>query len=316
MSYNRKITEYALLPNGAFPVDARSHFESFAEANDVIRGGENGNITTVELASENGNEEKRFYVGQIITTTSDGTYQVVATPNIFYDNVPNYTVVFKTSNYGTNYDLYGCKINVLTDPNNIFIGNTASYWYNAEDEQTTDSSSGNYIRLYTPLGSYLRIFITPSSKGKNISFTANLKNLKWPKSCYLIPFGGGGAGGGGALSLNVTSPLHYDVSETKLTLKLDSDSPLVVNTNKELTLSLDENTLKADKSSGTAKLTLNIASNAPFTTTNGLSLAIDNKGGLKQNSDNELYVEGIHKTIAKADTVDDIKVNNYIYQEI
>ena len=87
MSYNRKITEYALLPNGAFPVDARSHFESFAEANDVIRGGEYGNITTVELASENGNEEKRFYVGQIITTTSDGTYQVVATPNIFYNNV-------------------------------------------------------------------------------------------------------------------------------------------------------------------------------------------------------------------------------------
>ena len=35
MSYNRKITEYALLPNGAFPVDARSHFESLLEANRV-----------------------------------------------------------------------------------------------------------------------------------------------------------------------------------------------------------------------------------------------------------------------------------------
>lgn len=130
MSYNRKITEYALLPNGAFPVDARSHFESLAEANDVIRGGENGNITTVELASENGNEEKRFYVGQIITTTSDGTYQVVATPNIFYNNIPSYMVVFKV----TNYDEHGYNINIVTDPNNVFKNDISSSWYNVQDK--------------------------------------------------------------------------------------------------------------------------------------------------------------------------------------
>ena len=118
------------------------------------------------------------------------------------------------------------------------------------------------------------------------------------------------------MNLSVTSPLHYDVSETKLTLRLDRGSPRAVNASKELTLSLDTNTLKVDDSSGTKKLTLNIASNAPFTTTNGLNLAIDNNGGLKQNSNNELYVEGIHKTITKTDTVDNIKVNNYIYQEI
>lgn len=309
MSYNRKITEYALLPNGAFPVDARSHFENFAEANDVIRGGENGNITTVELASENGNEEKRFYVGQIITTTSDGTYQVVATPNIFYDNVPNYTVTFAVTKYGE----HGYNINIVTDSNNIFINNTSSSWYNVQDEP---DMNGSYVRLCTLLGSYLLVYIGTFSESINKSVVVDLKGLKWPKDCYLIPFGGGGAGGGGALSLNVESPLHYDVSETKLTLKLDSDSPLAVNSSNQLTLSLDKNTLKVDKSSGTAKLTLNIASNAPFTTTNGLSLAIDNKGGLKQNIKNELYVEGIHKTIAKTDTVDDIKVNNYIYQEI
>lgn len=310
MSYNRKITEYALLPNGAFPVDARSHFESLAEANDVIRGGEYGNITTVELASENGNEEKRFYVGQIITTTSDGTYQVVATPNIFYDNIPNYTVTFTVIKYGEDV----CEIDVVTDSNNIFTSNTNSLRYNEQDKP---AKYGDYIRLYTPLGSYLRIHVAASSEGKNISFTANLKkSLKWPKDCYLIPFGGGGAGGGGALNLSVESPLHYDVSETKLTLKLDSDSPLAVNSSNQLTLSLDTDTLKVDKSSGTAKLTLNIASNAPFTTSDGLSLAIDNNGGLKQNSNNELYVEGIHKTITKSDTVDDIKVNNYIYKEI
>ena len=312
MSYNRKITEYALLPNGAFPLDPRSHFESLAEANDVIRGGEDGNITTAELASENGNEDKRFYVGQIITTTSDETYQVVATPNIFYDNIPNYTVVFTATN---NIGKGAYDIKVVIDSNNIFTGNASSLRYNAEDKPI---ANGNYVRLYTPLGSYLRVNVgaLSLSESKKISFTANLKNLKWPKSCYLIPFGSGGAGGGGALNLNVTSPLHYDVSETKLTLQLDSGSPLAVNTSNQLTLSLDTNTLKVDKSSGTAKLTLNIASNAPFTTTNGLSLAIDNNGGLKQNSNNELYVEGTHKTVTKTDTVDDIKVNNYIYQEI
>lgn len=309
MSYNRKITEYALLPNGAFPVDARSHFESFAEANDVIRGGEYGNITTVELASENGNEEKRFYVGQIITTTSDGTYQVVATPNIFYNNIPSYTVVFKV----TNYDEHGYNINIITDPNNVFRNDISSSWYNVQDEP---DMNGNWVRLCTRLDSYLLVYVDDSSVGINKSITIDLKGLKWPKSCYLVPFGGGGAGSGGALNLSVTSPLHYDASETKLTLQLDSDSPLAVNTSNQLTLSLDTNALKVDKSNGTAKLTLNIASNAPFTTTNGLSLAIDNNGGLKQNSNNELYVEGTHKTITKTDTVDDIKLNNYIYQEI
>lgn len=309
MSYNRKITEYALLPNGAFPVDARSHFESLAEANDVIRGGEYGNITTVELASENGNEEKRFYVGQIITTTSDGTYQVVATPNIFYNNVSSYTVIFKV----TNYDKHGYNINIVTDPNNVFRNDISSSWYNVQDEP---DMNGNWVRLCTRLDSYLLVYVDDSSVGINKSITIDLKGLKWPKDYYLVPFGGSGAGGGGALNLNASAPLRYDASKTELTLQLDSGSPLAVNSSNQLTLSLDTNALKVDKSSGTAKLTLNIASNAPFTTTNGLTLAIDNNGGLKQNSKNELYVEGTHKTITKTDTVDDIKVNNYIYQEI
>lgn len=177
MSYNRKITEYALLPNGAFPLDPRSHFESLAEANDVIRGGKNGNITTVELASENGNEEKRFYIGQIITTTLDGTYQVVATPNIFYNNVPNYTVTFTvTNNIGKGvYD-----IKVVTDSNNIFTGNVNSFRYNEEDKP---AANGNYVRLYTPLGSYLLVNVgatsTSTSGSKNVSVAVDLKeNLK------------------------------------------------------------------------------------------------------------------------------------------
>ena len=70
MSYNRKITEYALLPNGAFPVDARSHFKSFAEAYKTVIQAE---VSTVENAHLNENEGKHFYVGEIITTTIDGT---------------------------------------------------------------------------------------------------------------------------------------------------------------------------------------------------------------------------------------------------
>ena len=45
MSYNRKITEYALLPNGAFPLDARSHFKSLAEAYKTVIQAE---VSTVE----------------------------------------------------------------------------------------------------------------------------------------------------------------------------------------------------------------------------------------------------------------------------
>ena len=70
MSYNRKITEYALLPNGAFPLDARSHFKSLAEAYQTVIQAE---VSTVENAHLNENEGKHFYVGEIITTTIDGT---------------------------------------------------------------------------------------------------------------------------------------------------------------------------------------------------------------------------------------------------
>ena len=70
MSYNRKITEYALLPNGAFPLDARSHFKSLAEAYKTVIQAE---VSTVENAHLNKNEGKHFYVGEIITTTIDGT---------------------------------------------------------------------------------------------------------------------------------------------------------------------------------------------------------------------------------------------------
>ena len=72
MSYNIKLTDYSLLPKRAFPLDARSHFKSFAQANKAI----SGNVTTVENSSETENDYKQFYVGEIITTTTGSTWKV------------------------------------------------------------------------------------------------------------------------------------------------------------------------------------------------------------------------------------------------
>ena len=261
MSYNRKITEYALLPNGAFPLDARSHFKSLAEAYKTVIQAE---VSTVENTHLNENEDKHFYVGEIITTTIDGTWQVVGPVR-------------------NNVDIYFGK-NAFTDVR----------W-----GSTTSASRITSLHVIQQDGNY---YLCSSdneivSKLNNVS-SYNTSYFTSILDTNLIPFSGSGSGGGGTLSLIAQEPLNYDSSTSTLSLIYDTK------------------VLKVDNSSGTAKLTLNIAAKAPFTTTNGLSLAIDNKGGLKQNSNNELYVEGTHKTIIKTGTVDDIKVNNYIYQEI
>ena len=261
MSYNRKITEYALLPNGAFPLDARSHFKSLAEAYKTVIQAE---VSTVENAHLNENEGKHFYVGEIITTTIDGTWQIVGPVR-------------------NNVYIYFGK-NVLTDVR----------W-----GSTTSASRITSLHVIQQDGNYYLCSSDDEIVSKLNNVTSyNTSYFKSILDTNLIPFSGSGSGGGGTLSLIAQEPLNYDSSTSTLSLIYDTK------------------VLKVDNSSGTAKLTLNIAAKAPFTTTNGLSLAIDNKGGLKQNSNNELYVEGTHKTIIKTGTVDDIKVNNYIYQEI
>ena len=264
MSYNRKITEYALLPNGAFPLDARSHFKSLAEAYKTVIQAE---VSTVENAHLNENEGKHFYVGEIITTTIDGTWQVVGPvrKNVYiYFGKNAFTNAFTDVRWGsTTAASRITSLHVIQQDDNYYLCSSDNEIVSKLNNVTSDSTS------------YFKSILDTN----------------------LIPFSGSG-GGGGTLSLIAQEPLNYDSSTSTLSL------------------SYDTKVLKADDSSGTAKLTLNIASNAPFTTTNGLSLAIDNNGGLKQNIKNELYVEGIHKTITKSDTVDDIKVNNYIYQEI
>ena len=56
MSYNIKLSDYSLLPKRAIPLDARSHFKSFAQANKAI----SGNVTTVENSSETENDYKQL----------------------------------------------------------------------------------------------------------------------------------------------------------------------------------------------------------------------------------------------------------------
>ena len=250
-----------MLPNGAFPLDARSHFKSLAEAYKTVIQAE---VSTVENAHLNENEGKHFYVGEIITTTIDGTWQVIGPVR-------------------NSVDIYFGK-NALTDVR----------W-----GSTTSASRITSLHVIQQDGNYYLC----SSDNEIVSKLNNVTSystsyFKSILDTNLIPFSGSGGGGGGTLSLIAQEPLNYDSSTSTLSLIYDTK------------------VLKVDNSSGTAKLTLNIAAKAPFTTTNGLSLAIDNKGGLKQNSNNELYVEGTHKTIIKTGTVDDIKVNNYIYQEI
>ena len=75
MSYNIKLSDYALLPKKSIPLDARSHFPNFAQANKAILG----NVATVETADEIDNDYKQFYVGQIITTTTGNTWKVSTT---------------------------------------------------------------------------------------------------------------------------------------------------------------------------------------------------------------------------------------------
>ena len=71
--YNLKITDYALQPNRAIPLDGRSHFSSFGEAKDAITSDK---VAAVEKAGDMTNIQARWYRGQIITTTLSGAYQV------------------------------------------------------------------------------------------------------------------------------------------------------------------------------------------------------------------------------------------------
>ena len=121
MSYNIKLSDYALLPKKSIPLDARSHFPNFAQANKAILG----NVATVETADEIDNDYKQFYVGQIITTTTGNTWKVSTTTlnvTLYIDYVNN-QVKWGSENNSAIIDSFKVKQQVNTNLYAVFDGN-------------------------------------------------------------------------------------------------------------------------------------------------------------------------------------------------
>ena len=130
MSYNIKLSDYALLPKKSIPLDARSHFPNFAQANKAILG----NIATVETADEIDNDYKQFYVGQIITTTTGNIWKVssITTLNVtLYIDYVNKQVKWGSENNSAIIDSFKVK-QVNTNLYAVFDG----------DDQVTENFVG------------------------------------------------------------------------------------------------------------------------------------------------------------------------------
>ena len=122
MSYNIKLSDYALLPKKSIPLDARSHFPNFAQANKAILG----NVATVETADEINNDYKQFYVGQIITTTTGNTWKVSSIPEFtvtLYIDYVNKQVKWGSENDSDIIDSFTVEQQVNTNLYAVFDGN-------------------------------------------------------------------------------------------------------------------------------------------------------------------------------------------------
>ena len=135
MSYNIKLTDYSLLPKRAFPLDARSHFKSFAQANQAI----SGNVTTVENSSNTENDYKQFYVGEIITTTTGSTWKVSSTnPQtvILYIDYVTRQVKWDSENSSAIISSFGV-ISTGNTSYNIYDGNWENVVATVNNEETS-----------------------------------------------------------------------------------------------------------------------------------------------------------------------------------
>lgn len=215
MKYSKKITEYALLPNKAFPLDARSHF---VDVNTAIKAITFDLITTAEEAALVENSYKKYYVGQIITTTNDGTYQVTNNANSFYSDIKDYEVCFQ-------FNSDGSQIKTIIDKNGLFPAIQPANKTN----QTLDLYT---IRLKTDA----YILVNENKIAAQRGFIISNNDIKWDIQCYLKPFSGGG-GGSSTLSITANEPLKFDKATSTLTLSIDSGSALAVS-GQGLTLSL------------------------------------------------------------------------------
>ena len=215
MKYSKKITEYALLPNKAFPLDARSHF---VDVNTAIKAITSDLITTAEEAALVENSYKKYYVGQIITTTNDGTYQVTNNVNSFYSDIEDYEVAFKLVDNDK-------QIQTVTDKNGLF---PTSQGANKTNQIL------NLYKIYLKTGAY--ILVNENKIATQRGFVISNNDIKWDIQCYLKPFSGGG-GGSSTLSITANEPLAFDKATSTLTLSIDSGSALIVS-GQGLTLSL------------------------------------------------------------------------------
>lgn len=222
MSYNIKLSDYSLLPKRAIPLDARSHFESFASAYNTIT---EDVVTTVEASNNIDNDYKKFYAGQIITTTSSGTWQVVlkSTIDIYlkYDSGNKYKVRWNgSSTTDERKDLYALKI------------------------------SDKQLDLYDSTGA----LILSVSAWNNWSATDIVFKIY---SC-LVPFSGG-SGSGGTLTLTATDPLTYNQNTSTLSLNLGGglkveDNKLTLSTGQGLTLNESKQLTLSINSHGNFKI--------------------------------------------------------------
>lgn len=232
MKYSKKITEYALLPNKAFPLDARSHF---VDVNTAIKAITKDLVTTAEEAALVENSYKKYYVGQIITTTNDGTYQVTNNANSFYSDIEDYEVCFQFNNDRS-------QIETIIDKNRLF--------------PAIQPAKTNQIFYIISLKTGAYILVNENKIATQRGFVISNNDIKWDIQCYLKPFSGGG-GGSSTLSITANEPLAFDKatstlslslgsgltkeSSGALTLSIDSNSGLKIDSNKRLTLSIDSN---------------------------------------------------------------------------
>ena len=210
MSYNIKLSDYALLPKKSIPLDARSHFPNFAQANKAILG----NIATVETADEIDNDYKQFYVGQIITTTTGNTWKVSSIQKVtvtLYIDYVNKQVKWGSENDSDIIGSFTIK-QVNTNLYAVFDGNDKV----TEDFTGQESSIG--------LDTCLVPFSGSGGGGGATLKLDGIAPIKVDNSNNI------------SLSLDNSSALTVN-KDNQLTLGLDTSSALQVNNN-QLTLSV------------------------------------------------------------------------------
>lgn len=210
MSYNIKLSDYALLPKKSIPLDARSHFPNFAQANKAILG----NVATVETADEIDNDYKQFYVGQIITTTTGNTWKVSSsttfTVTLYIDYV-NKQIKWGSENSSAIIDSF-----TVEQVNNLYAV------FDGNDKVIEDfTGQPSSVELYTCLVPF-------SGSGSGGGATLKLSGtapINIDNSNNI------------SLSLDTSSALQVN-NENKLTLSV---GPGIKTVNNQITLSINEN---------------------------------------------------------------------------